>query len=98
MGDNERHGARTYRAAPNLAWRAIDDDVFVYQPGNRLHVLEGPVSQRLWSLLDSAPRTEAELAAEICREFAVEEAEAHRDIQSFISSLVKLGIIQAEIP
>jgi len=47
----------------------------------------------IWKLLDS-PRTVAELATSVAREYEVEPAQAERDVTDFVSEMKAVGLVE----
>lgn len=48
----------------------------------------------IWKLLD-APRTVAELAMAIAEEYDVDREQAERDVESFVSEMKAVGLVEA---
>lgn len=57
-----------------------------------VYVLQG-TGEFLWEQLD-APRTAAELAEQVEAGFAVDRAEAAKDVDEFLGELVKVGLVK----
>jgi hypothetical protein len=79
-----------------LAWRSIDDEVFVYQPSGALHIFEGAVAQQVWSDLDKGNSTVSALKKSVLDNFEVEAAEAEKDLMDFLTQLIDLKIVQID--
>jgi len=79
-----------------LAWRAIDDEVFLYQPSGALHIFEGPVAHHVWQALDSGTSTVKSLRESVLNEFDVESDEAEKDLHDFLNQLIELQILKIE--
>jgi Coenzyme PQQ synthesis protein D (PqqD) len=50
----------------------------------------------IWKLLES-PRTVTELAAAVAQEYAVEPAQAERDVTNFVSEMKAVGLVEVPV-
>ena len=76
-----------------LAWRTIDDDVYVFKMDGSLHVLEGNVSQFLWSTLDGGKATREGLLKAMLKAFNVDGEIASADLDEFLKELSTAGLL-----
>jgi hypothetical protein len=88
-------GERRLRPHPKLAWRLVEDHLFLLNERDEFLVVEDPVGLFLWRLLDEQPRTRAELLEALLAEFDVGEAQAAADLDDFLATLVKHLALQS---
>jgi len=81
------------RCVDGLAWRRVDDDVYVFRMDGSLHVLEGGVSQFLWETLDSGEATHESLLKGMLSAFNVETEVAKNDLDEFLAGLLTAGLL-----
>jgi hypothetical protein len=81
------------RVAPELAWQTIDGESVVIDLPRRRVLGLNPVGSFIWSRIDSA--SEEEIAAELVREFDVDEARARNDVREFLARLRDRGFLVA---
>jgi len=79
-----------------LAWRSIDNEVFLYQPSGALHIFEGAVAQQVWKELDCGASTVSSLRQSVVDRFEVSADEAEKDLLDFLNQLIELNIIQID--
>ena len=79
-----------------LAWRSIDDEVFLYQPSGALHIFEGAVAQQVWKDLDAGTSTLGKLKESVLNNFEVQPEQAEKDLLDFLSQLIELEIIKVD--
>lgn len=88
--------AATLRHSPDVAWRRIDGLVAIISlDANRVRLLNR-VGSFLWERCDG--RTHESLVHDTCARFAVDEAVARRDIESFVRDLLGRGLVSVEAP
>ncbi len=72
--------------------RVLDKEAVVVVPARgKVNVLN-EVGARVWSLCDGKHTIRA-IAAVICREYAVDEAQAEEDVLEFVQDLVTRGML-----
>jgi len=76
-----------------IAWRTIDDDVYVFKMDGSLHVLEGNVSQFLWSTIDGGEATREGLLQAMLKAFIVGGEMASVDLDEFLKDLSSAGLL-----
>ncbi len=76
-----------------LAWRTIDDDVYVFKMDGSLHVLEGSVAQLLWSTIDGGEATREGLLKAMLNAFEVDDRMASADLDEFLKDLSTAGLL-----
>jgi hypothetical protein len=85
-----------YRLNPAVAWRSLDDKIFVYgEHGNTLHQFN-ETGEYLWSLLaqsGSKGLSVDELSRALCEAFTVSEAESHNDAGEFVENCLAQGLM-----
>ena len=87
---------RTYQLHPRLAFQDVDEGIFVITPDNSLHHLKDDVALFLWEQLDAAPKSLEELLEAVVTEFQVNRNEAQTDLEAFLASGVKKGLLESE--
>ena len=83
----------SFKPCDGLAWRCIDEEIFLYQPSGALHIFEGAVAQHVWKELDNGSATLATLRKTIIENFDVSLEEADSDLRAFLSQLIELEIV-----
>ena len=86
----------SFTPCEGLAWRCIDEEIFLYQPSGALHIFEGAVAQQVWKELDSGSATLASLRKAIIENFDVSLEEADTDLRAFLSQLIELEIVSLQ--
>jgi hypothetical protein len=81
-----------FRHAEKLAWRDVAGEVILIHPARALMYPLNPAASRIWSRLDGR-RDAAAIAGEIAAAFAVDEAQALRDVLSFLGDLAEAGLV-----
>lgn len=78
-----------------LSWRVIDGEALILYPeAGTLHRLN-PTGTELWERLDGTA-TVAEIAAALCGDYEVAEAEAVADLRALGDDLVAAGLVSVE--
>jgi len=85
-----------YKPCEGLAWRCIDDEVFLYHPSGALHIFEGAVAQQVWKDLDKGSANLASLTKSVMENFSVSLKEADKDLRAFLTQLIELEILTSE--
>jgi hypothetical protein len=70
----------------DVSWRTVDGEVIVLDGRNWAYLSVNGSGQLLWSLLADGA-TEAELADELVREYALDHAQARQDVSEFVRAL-----------
>ena len=84
-------GTSLHRAA-SAAWRMIDGQVAIISTDvNRIRLLNG-VGSFVWERCEGASVTA--LIDAVCRDFAVDQATAERDVGAFVTDMVARGMIE----
>jgi hypothetical protein len=81
------------RIAPQLAWQVIDGEGVVVDLPRRCMLGLSPSASFIWARIDTA--TEDEIAADLAREFDVDEARARADVRGFLTQLREQGLVVA---
>jgi hypothetical protein len=89
---------RRYVRNPEFVFRRIGGEVLLLPVRQRMGDLESiyslnEVGARAWELL-AAPRSAAELADAVVREFDVEPRRATADLESFLAALAEIGGVE----
>jgi len=77
---------------PNVRGRVIENEAVLVLPDRGQVKVLNQVGASIWQLADGT-RTVREIAAVICAEYAVEQAEAEADTLAFVAELEGKGII-----
>ena len=85
-----------YAIGPDVAYRVIDEHVFIITSDNRQHELEGEVELCVWRLCEGGPKTLADLATVVAREFEVDLDDAATDLERFLGELVQAGVLKQD--
>ena len=87
-----------YRLHPDLAWRTVDDVVFLLTVDSRYHQIDDEVGVRVWRRLAAAPVDHPpaldELVADVVAAFEVEADLARNDLSGFLGGLVTAGALE----
>jgi ABC-type uncharacterized transport system ATPase subunit len=83
---------RLRRASRTRFRKVFDEGLALDQETARLHVLNTTAAFLLQQL--AQPRSIAELVEALLREFDVEEADAERDVTSFLAEAVAAGLLE----
>ena len=78
---------------PDVAYRAIDDHVFLITPNGRQHELVGAVEHCIWQRCEHEPTSFESLLANIVEQFDVDEREARADLTHFLNEMVDADIL-----
>lgn len=81
--------ATAYAINPELAWRVIDDEVVILKIRTTTYYSLDPVGAFIWRRMEEAPKTRAELVAEVLTRYETEAATAERDIDELLTDLVR---------
>jgi hypothetical protein len=85
--------ANNYRISPRLAWRIIDDKVYVFDPSSsNLHELSDSATH-IWLALDKKQNLQ-KIAHSLADNFEVTEPQALLDTQCLITSLKEKGLLE----
>jgi hypothetical protein len=76
-----------------VEWRQVEDQILALDTGSSTFFNANEAGALLWSEL-SKGRTRAELAETLVREYAIEPAAARRDIDAFLDSLARHGLLR----
>ncbi len=76
-----------------VAAQPVPDDLLVLDLRSGRYYGVGPVGAVVWELLDGR-RTLGDIAAELCRRFDVESAQAESDVVAFLASLEGRGLVR----
>ena len=85
-----------FMCRPDIAYRTIDEHVFLITPDGRQHELVGDVEHCIWRRCEQEPTSFRTLLSEIVEEFDVGEAEAQTDLTHFLSEMVAAGILSGK--
>jgi hypothetical protein len=77
---------------PNVRGRVLENEAVLVLPDKGQVKVLNQVGASIWSLADGA-RTVREIAAAICAEYAVDQAEAESDTLAFAAELEAKGIV-----
>lgn len=77
----------------DIAYRAIDEHVFLITPDGRQHELVGEVEHCIWRRCEQKPTSFHALLAEIVEDFDVDEEEARADLTHFLGEMIAAGIL-----
>jgi len=78
--------------SPELIWRAMDDGLVIVSPEEgKVRVLNESGSL-IWSLVDGN-RSIGEIAVILSERFEVTADQAHRDVNEFLRSMARKGLI-----
>lgn len=82
--------------ASRTAARVLEDQaVIVVIDDNALHTLN-PVGTRVWELAQSASLSS--IVSTIAEEYAVEPADARRDVEAFVRDMLERGMLEVVTP
>jgi Coenzyme PQQ synthesis protein D (PqqD) len=81
------------RISPELAWQVVDGEGVIVDLPRRCMLGLSPSAWFIWARIDTA--TEDEIAAELAREFEVDEARAQADVRGFLALLRERGFVTA---
>ena len=81
------------RIAPELAWQVVDGEGVIVDLPRRCMLGLSPSASFIWARIDTA--NEDEIAAELAREFDVDEARAQADVRGFLTVLRERGFVVA---
>lgn len=84
-----------YRQNPEIAWRRIDGDVLLVDPGRSQMRQLNAVGALVWETLD-APRTLDELVDAVVARFETSAAQARTDVQAFLEKLQQRELVLRE--
>jgi hypothetical protein len=84
---------RSYRIAPEVAWRLVEGELFAVTGDGRLHNVRSAVGLHIWSLLVTGADRETLLDA-IVANYSVSEEDAGRDLDDFLDSLLDRALIR----
>ena len=90
---SDARSERALEPAEGLAWRVIDDDVYVFQMEGALTVLEGAVAQHLWEKIDLGGVSRGELLNSMVEAFPVSPDVAESDLDEFLGDLTTAGLL-----
>ncbi len=76
-----------------IAWRKIDGDVLLVDPGDAMMRQLNPVAAEVWERLE-APQSLDDLVAHVCAAFDVGPETARTDIQAFLDKLSERKLIE----
>lgn len=89
-----------YRIHPGVAWRIVDDVVFLLTPDSRYRQIDDPVGILVWGDLAALPAgTSVSMEAlvdRICSEFDVARTTAKADLEEFLGALATGGALERE--
>lgn len=77
---------------PKVVGRVVDDEAVLVLPEKGKVKVLNEVGARIWSLVDGK-RSVRQIAAEICREYQVEQFEAEEDTLAFLNDLAGRGVV-----
>ena len=83
-----------YQQNHEIAWRRIDRDVILIDPGSAEIRQLNPVAGHVWEELGE-PRTSAELLESVVRRFDVSRETAAEDVAQFLEKLVERNLAGA---
>jgi pyrroloquinoline quinone biosynthesis protein D len=83
---------RTVHHSGDAVWRRYDDQVAVISLDASRVRLFNTVGSFLWERCDGA--TLDQLVVAVCERFAVDEATARADVESFVADLVGRGLLR----
>jgi len=82
-----------FSCRPDIAYRAIDEHVFLITPDGRQHELAGTVEHCIWHQCELEPTSLENLLSKVVEQFDVAEEEARADITYFLNEMVAAGIL-----
>jgi|GEM_PF-6778359 hypothetical protein len=85
-----------FMCRPDIAYRIIDEHVFLITPDGRQHELVGDVEHCIWRRCEQELTSFRTLLNEIVEEFDVGEAEAQTDLTHFLNEMVAAGILSGK--
>ena len=86
-----------FKKCPKTAWRTIAGEGVILSLDTKILRGLNPVGARVWELIDGQRSIDV-ISQEIAREFSVDPARAHTDIQSFVQDLLGRGLIESAEP
>ena len=81
------------RLRDGVEWRHVEDEILALDTESSIFFNTNRAGALLWSEL-SEGRTRAELADTLVRKYDIESAAARRDIDAFLDSLARHGLLR----
>lgn len=85
-----------YQQNPEIAWRRVDGDVLVVDPGQAQIRQLNATAAAVWEALES-PRSIDELVEAVCARFDTTPQVARPDVESFLGELRERDLV-TEVP
>jgi hypothetical protein len=80
-----------------MAWQRVDGELVLLAIDGKVLMGLNDVGARVWELIDDE-RDVAAIAAQIAREFEIDAARAHEDVDAFLADLVQRGAVTLRAP
>lgn len=77
------------RLHPHLAYRRVEDHVFLLNDEDEFLVLNDPVSLSVWEAIEGEAGTLDSAVARVLEEFDVDEDTARADVRALLASLAE---------
>ena len=83
-----------FTISKDVAWREVGGELFVITPDGLLHGVRSAAGLFIWRQLERGI-AERDIVASLCEHFDVTPADARRDLDEFISTMLHKGLIMA---
>jgi len=80
---------------PNVVGSLLDNEAVLVLPDKGKVKVLNQVGARIWELIDGT-RSVRDIAAIICTEYEVEQAQAEADVLAFVTDLENKGVITTQ--
>ena len=85
-----------YTPSKQISARIVDGQLIILKPGSDELLRFNEVASSIWSVIERAPTSIADLVVHVVDEFEIDSETAHLDIRSFLEEMVRQALVCCE--